>query len=337
MRYNDGKNMFVFIEESKDKIHNVSLELLSEARRLKEQYTYKGNIVAIYLTDKAKNTDKLYQYGAEQVVLAKDPKFASYQTVLYAKAMAEVIDLMHPEIVLVGGTNLGRDLAPRISAKVQTGLTADATHLAFEEESMEFLMTRPAFGGNINATIICQDHYPKMATVRPGVFEKEEFSSNETSPIEISIKASHDTKIKLIEEQHKPENHQDISKARIVVSGGRGVSGCFHMLNDVAKTVKGEVGASRAVVDQGLAYKEMQVGQTGKTIKPTIYLACGISGAIQHTAGMDKSELIIAINTDEKAPIFQVADLGIVGDAKEILPLLHERLSNTKYGNALNQ
>lgn len=329
MDYKDGKNMFVFIEEYKDRVHSVSLELLSEARRLKENYGYKGAIVAIYLSNQAKNTDVLYRYGAEHVVLAKDPKFASYQTVLYAKALEEVIHRMHPEIVLVGGTNLGRDLAPRVSAKVQTGLTADATHLAFEEETMEFLMTRPAFGGNINATIICQDHYPKMATVRPGVFEKEEFSTNETTPTDIHIEANHESKIEVIQECDKPTSQQDITKARIVVSGGRGVSGCFHMLNDVAKSVKGEVGASRAVVDQGIAYKEMQVGQTGKTIKPTIYLACGISGAIQHTAGMDKSELIIAINTDEKAPIFQVADLGIVGDAKEILPLLNERLTRT--------
>ena len=328
MDYKDGKNILVFIEETNNTIHEVSLELLSEARRLKETFSYQGDILALYLTSEAKNCELIYQYGAEEILLAKDPKFHTYQTVLYAKSIAEVIEHMHPEICLIGGTNIGRDLAPRVSAKVKTGLTADATHLSFDADSMEFLMTRPAFGGNINATIICANHYPKMATIRPGVFEKTSYNVSKKQVKEIGIKADFSSNIRMLNEVKKEANHQDISKARIVVSGGRGVSGCFHMLNDVAKSLKGEVGASRAVVDQGIAYKEMQVGQTGKTIKPTIYLACGISGAIQHTAGMDKSEMIIAINTDEHAPIFKVADLGIVGDAKEILPLLQQKLAS---------
>ncbi len=326
MNYTDGKDILIFIEETNEELNDVSLELLSEARRLKNEFALTGDIIALYLSEHAKNIEKIYRYGAERILLAQDRKFSHYQTILYAQAIAEVIEQTHPDICLIGGSNIGRDLAPRVSAKVKTGLTADATHLSFDQESHQFLMTRPAFGGNINATIVCDSHAPKMATVRPNVFEKEVFNPKEKTPTKISINAIYETKIQLIDETKKTTNHQDIAKAKIVVSGGRGVSGCFHMLDDVAKSLKGEVGASRAVVDQGIAYKNMQVGQTGKTIRPTIYLACGISGAIQHTAGMDKSELIIAINTDEKAPIFDVADLGIVGDAKEILPLLYQRL-----------
>jgi len=326
MNYTDGKDILIFIEETNNQIHQVSLELLSEARRLKKEFSLDGDVVALYMTKEAKNINNLYRYGAERILLAQDNKFSHYQTILYAKAIAEVIAQTHPDICLIGGSNIGRDLAPRVSAKVKTGLTADATHLSFDEQTKQFLMTRPAFGGNINATIVCDSHSPKMATVRPNVFEKEVFTPKEENPTLITINAVYETKIHLMNEVKKTGKTQDIAKAKIVVSGGRGVSGCFHLLDDVAKSLKGEVGASRAVVDQGIAYKNMQVGQTGKTIRPTIYLACGISGAIQHTAGMDKSELIIAINTDEKAPIFEVADLGIIGDAKVILPLLHQRL-----------
>lgn len=321
-----SKDCFVFIEDNTE-IKDISLQLLSEAQRIKQEHSaHIENIVALYLTSKEIDLSSLYKYGADKVILVKDESLSPYDTVVYADVIKQVIEDYKPSIFLIGGSIIGRDLAPRVSAKLQTGLTADTTHLTVEDETGLFLMTRPAFGGNINATIICNEKTPQMATVRNNVFEKEEFNLPVTKPILFNPVILNRSSIKILKETPKPKHDSDITKARIIVSGGRGVSNCFDSLSEIAKCLDGEVGASRAVVDQQIAPKDIQVGQTGTTVRPVVYLACGISGAIQHTAGMDKSELILALNTDPKAPIFDIADVGLVVDAKEVLPLLQKRL-----------
>lgn len=321
-----SKDCFVFIEEN-DGIKDIGLQLLSEAQRIKQNHsTHIDRVVALYLSSEHRDISSLYKFGADQVITVIDPALSPYHTVLYADVIKQVVDVYQPSIFLVGGSIIGRGLAPRVSAKLQTGLTADTTHLAIENETGLFLMTRPAFGGNINATIICSDNTPQMATVRDNVFEKEAFNLKQLDPIVFAANINYTSHIKILKETPKPKPESTITSAKIVLSGGRGVADCFDMLKGVAEKLDGEVGASRAIVDQHLAVKEIQVGQTGTTVRPVVYIACGISGAIQHTAGMDKSELIIAVNTDENAPIFDIADIGLVVNAKEFLPLLQKRL-----------
>lgn len=321
-----SKDLFVFIEDN-NSIKDISLQLLSEAQRIKRQHSsHIDDVVALYLTSEDIDISTLYMHGADKVILVKNDLLSPYHTMIYAEVIKEVVDVYKPSILLIGGSITGRDLAPRVSAKLETGLTADTTHLTVEDETGLFLMTRPAFGGNINATIICDEKTPQMATVRNNVFEKEKFDLPVHEPINFTATISSKSNIKILKETPKPKNDIDITSAKIVVSGGRGVSDCFEALKGIAKYLDGEVGASRAVVDQHIASKEIQVGQTGTTVRPVIYFACGISGAIQHTAGMDKSELIIALNTDESAPIFDIADIGLVVNAKEVLPILQKRL-----------
>ena len=233
--------------------------------------------------------------------------------------------------MLFGATTIGRDLAPRLSARLETGLTADCTKLEISEE-MEFLMTRPAFGGNLMATITCSEHRPQMSTVRPGVMQKMDRIAGRKGEV-ISFTAKFDTskfKVRLVETVKEQKNKIDITEAKILISGGRGVGNQngFDQLSKLAHVLKAEVSASRAVVDAGVITHDRQVGQTGKTVRPDLYIAAGISGAIQHLAGMEESDFIIAINKDKHAPIFGVADLGIVGDVNKIIPLLTERLSH---------
>lgn len=321
-----SKDCFVFIEES-NSIKDISLQLLSEAQRIKQEHLqHIDNVVALYLTSEDIDVSTLYKHGADKVIIVKNDLFSPYHTVIYADVIKQVVEEYKPSIFLIGGSITGRDLAPRISAKLQTGLTADTTHLTIEDETGLFLMTRPAFGGNINATIVCNEKTPQMATVRNNVFEKEIFDLPILKPIFFNPTITSKSEIKILKETPKPKHDTNIVSAKIIVSGGRGVSECFDSLKGIAKQLDGEVGASRAVVDQHIVSKEIQVGQTGTTVRPVIYFACGISGAIQHTAGMDKSELIIALNTDENAPIFDIADVGLVVNAKEVLPLLQKRL-----------
>jgi electron transfer flavoprotein alpha subunit len=321
-----SKRCFVFIEEEKE-IKSISLQLLSEAQRIKSKHpNHIDEVVGIYLTDKETSLDALYKAGANTVIRVKDAAFAQYQTRLYADVIRQIVEEYEPSIFLIGGSHIGRDLAPRVSAKLQTGLTADTTHLDIDEESGLFLMTRPAFGGNLNATIICDEKSPQMATVRDNVFDVEYFDNIVGTCIDFKANISIKSSIELLDTIEKEKPETSITDARIIVSGGRGVSDCFDILKGVAGVLDGEVGASRAVVDQAIASKDIQVGQTGTTVRPVIYIACGISGAIQHTAGMDKSELIIAINTDPNAPIFDIADIGLIADAKKVLPLLQETI-----------
>ncbi len=321
-----NKTMMIFIEQRKGDIQKVSFELLGEARRLLTRHEKPWTLTALVIGDTLDDDTlrPLIEHGADQVICCEDASLKAYDTLFYTDAIEKIVNDIKPEVFLIGGTILGRDLAPRVSARLHTGLTADATHMDFEAESESDILqiTRPAFGGNLFATIVCENHKPQMASIRPGVFEPLEQNMKNQGEIErIPSPPSRVSQVKTLKSIKKEAPANTIDEARIIVSAGRGVKSCLDLVKDVADHFQGEVGASRALVDEGLIDKPSQIGQTGSTVRPVIYLACGISGAIQHVAGMDKSETVIAINTDEAAPIFNVADLGIIGDAK---PILHE-------------
>ena len=271
----------------------------------------------------------LAKAGADKVIYVDDAMLAEYVTEPYAKALTAVIKANDPEIVIFGASSIGRDLAPRVSARIHTGLTADCTKLEINEETKLLEMTRPAFGGNIMATILCADHRPQMATVRPGVMQALA-SCDKVGVVEkfdVEFTAA-DMNVEICEIVKTEKKSVDITEAKILVSGGRGLGSAegFGQLKDLAAALGGEVSASRAAVDNGWIDKDRQVGQTGKTVRPDLYVACGISGAIQHAAGMEESEFIVAINKEESAPIFSICDLGIVGDLNKIVPKLTEAL-----------
>ena len=338
------KGVYVFAQQVDNEISGIALELLGKGKELAAKL--ETEVTAVLIGYNVKNlADKLAEYGADKVILVDDPELETYRTEPYAHALASVIEKYKPEIVLVGATAIGRDLGPTVSARVKTGLTADCTVLEIgdfplnaipgqEQKHNQLLMTRPAFGGNTIATIACPDNRPQMATVRPGVMQKiapiagakaviEEYNpgftpNNKYVTIKEVVKAVSDT--------------VDIMDAKILVSGGRGVGSAenFKLLDDLAEAIGGTVSCSRAVVDSGWKPKDLQVGQTGKTVRPHVYFAIGISGAIQHVAGMEESDIIIAINKDESAPIFDVADYGIVGDLNKIVPMLTEKIKEAK-------
>lgn len=324
------KNVYVFCEQREGKLQNVALELLGEAHKLAADLNQE--VYAILLGHDIKGLSKdLIAHGADKVLVVDDKCLETYTTEPYAQAIYQIITDYKPSIVLIGATTIGRDLGPRLSARITTGLTADCTKLEISEEK-ELLSTRPAFGGNLMATIICPDHRPQMSTVRPGVMKAMDRDDNRKGEV-IEVNVNFDEskfKVKVIKTVKSEGKLVDISEAKILVSGGRGVGSKegFEMLGELAKVLKGEVSSSRACVDAGIIGHERQVGQTGKTVRPDLYLACGISGAIQHLAGMEESELIIAINKDKYAPIMSVADIGIVGDVNKIIPLLTERLKS---------
>lgn len=328
-----SRDIYVFIEQRSGKIQSVGYELLGEANSLAQDLGQK--VVGVLLGDGiASKAEELIAYGADEVVVVDDPALKEYLTEPYAKALTAVIREREPEIFLFGATSIGRDLAPRLSARIKTGLTADCTGLAIDPDTKLLMMTRPAFGGNLMAVIRCKNHRPQMATVRPGVMqpmEREEERQGTVTrfPVDFSD-LSHG--VELLEVIPKKKGVADITQAKCLVSGGRGVGSKenFQQLYDLAEALDGEVSGSRAAVDSGWLEKDRQVGQTGKTVRPELYLACGISGAIQHVAGMENSNCVIAINKNETAPIFGVADLGIVGDLNAILPRLTEAVKKAK-------
>lgn len=322
------KNVYVFVEQREGVIQNVGLELLGKARELADALNEK--VYAMLLGhDLTTQAQECIAYGADTVLRVDAPELATYVTEPYAQAIYQIIRDNKPSIVLIGATTIGRDLGPRLSARVETGLTADCTGLEISEER-DLLMTRPAFGGNLMATIICKEHRPQMSTVRPGVMRMGQRDENRKGTIE-DVKINFDKskfRVRVLETVKQTKNLVDITEAHVLISGGRGVGNAegFDMLRTIANTIGAEVSASRAMVDAGVLGHERQVGQTGKTVRPDLYFAMGISGAIQHLAGMEESEYIIAINKDKFAPIFNVADLGIVGDVRKIVPLLTEKL-----------
>ena len=322
------KNVYVFVEQREGVIQNVGLELLGKARELADALNEK--VYAMLLGhDLTTQAQECIAYGADTVLRVDAPELATYVTEPYAQAIYQIIRDNKPSIVLIGATTIGRDLGPRLSARVETGLTADCTGLEVSEER-DLLMTRPAFGGNLMATIICKEHRPQMSTVRPGVMRMGQRDENRKGTIE-DVKINFDKskfRVRVLETVKQTKNLVDITEAHVLISGGRGVGNAegFDMLRAMANPIGAEVSASRAMVDAGVLGHERQVGQTGKTVRPDLYFAMGISGAIQHLAGMEESEYIIAINKDKFAPIFNVADLGIVGDVRKIVPLLTEKL-----------
>ena len=331
-----NKNVYVFAEQREGVIQPVALELLGKARDLADVLGEK--VVAILagyqIADKA---NELIAYGADDVVVVDAPELKDYVTEQYTQAVYKVINEMLPNIVLFGASTIGRDLAPRLSARLEKGLTADCTKLEISDGSdpklpaNKLMMTRPAFGGNLMATIVAAKEGVQMATVRPGVMQKKAKDESRKGTV-INFTVNFDSSkfaVKLLETVKANKGLIDITEAKILVSGGRGV-GCkegFDKLGALAKVLDAEVSSSRAMVDAGIMPHDRQVGQTGKTVRPNLYFAMGISGAIQHLAGMEESDLIIAVNKDKFAPIFNVADMGIVGDVNKIVPMLTERLA----------
>jgi electron transfer flavoprotein alpha subunit len=339
--------VWVLAEQRENQLMDVSLELVSEGRKLADKLNEELSAI-VFGSDIKDTAEKLIAYGADHVYLIEDDRLEHYRTGPYTSLITDLIEKGRPEIVLLGATHNGRDLGPRISARINTGLTADCTKLEIDDEQGILLQTRPAFGGNLMATIVCPDHRPQMSTVRPGVMEKNEPDYDRTGDIkeiesnldngDIESEITREARIinlnsdlstvdvftEIKDIVKKAKSSVNLEDAEIIISGGRGVgdSDGFSVIEELAATLGGEVGASRAVVDEGWIDKDHQVGQTGKTVQPRVYVACGISGAIQHKAGMEKSDLIIAVNTDPEASIFDICDYGIVGDLHEIVPLL---------------
>ena len=340
MSLEEYKGVYVFAEQVDNKLSGIAFELLGKAKDLAADLN--AEVAAVLIGSDVKGlADELAAYGADKVIVVDDPELKEYRTEPYAHALASVIEKYKPEIMLVGATAIGRDLGPRVSARVQTGLTADCTQLEIgdfpinpvagkEQKHNQLLMTRPAFGGNTIATIACPDNRPQMATVRPGVMQKiAKIEGAKANVEEFNPGFTPDNKyVEIMEVVKSVSETVDIMDAKILVSGGRGVGSAenFKILEDLAEALGGEVSCSRAVVDNGWKTKDLQVGQTGKTVRPQVYFAIGISGAIQHVAGMEESDLIIAINKDETAPIFDVADYGIVGDLNKIVPELTKQI-----------
>ncbi len=340
MNLAEYKGVFVYAEQIDNELNSIAFELIGEGKNLAD--TLGTEVTAVLMGSDIKGlADELAAYGADKVIVVDDPQLKDYRTEPYTHALASVIEKYKPEIFLVGATAIGRDLGPRVSARIHTGLTADCTQLEIgdfpmtaipgkEQKKNQLLMTRPAFGGNTIATIACPDFRPQMATVRPGVMQKLPKQEGAKAVIEeFNPGFTPDHKyVEILDIVKSVANCVNIMDANILVSGGRGV-GCaenFQMLEDFADAIGGTVSCSRAVVDAGWKPKDLQVGQTGKTVRPNVYFAIGISGAIQHMAGMEESDIIIAINKDETAPIFDVANYGIVGDYQKIVPALTEKL-----------
>lgn len=328
-----SKDVFVFVEQRDNTIQKVGIELLGKARELADALGQ--DVVAMLVGSNIKDkADLLIRHGADKVIVVEDKMLEEYVTEPYAKAIFSIIKKYEPEIVIYGASSIGRDLAPRLAARIHTGLTADCTGLAIEEESKNLLMTRPAFGGNLMATIVCEDFRPQMATVRPGVMKAMDSDPSRKGEVIVENIEFTDADMNVtVKEILKIENKKkDITEANILVSGGRGLGGPegFQPLEKLAKVLGAEISSSRAAVDAGWVEKDRQVGQTGKTVRPELYFAMGISGAIQHLAGMEESDLIIAVNKNPNAPIFEVADLGIVGDINKVVPKLTEAIKKEK-------
>lgn len=328
------KDLWVFIEtDDGGKAKNVGIELLTPGRDLAAKQG--GALVAVVIGNQVDSAvDEAKRHGAETIIIVEGEEYAHYTTDAYVIALNALVEKYGPTSILIGASNNGRDLAPRLSCRLKTGLTADCTALDIDEESGNVAWTRPAFGGNLMATIMCPDNRPQIGTVRPGVFKKSEAANMEAELIreEIHVEAERIRTQVLEMIQDMSDENVDLEGAEIIVSGGRGVGGPdgFEPIRALAAELGATVGASRAAVDAGWISHAHQVGQTGKTVGPKLYIACGISGAIQHLAGMSGSDVIVAINKDANAPIFSVADYGVVGNLFEVLPVLTKELKKAR-------
>ena len=328
------KDLWVFVETNEDgTAKNVGLELLTPGKDMAAKQG--GALVAVVIGSKVDEAVKAAsEHGADKVIVVDGPEYASYTTDAYAIALCTLVEKYGPTSMLIGATNNGRDLGPRVSCRLKTGLTADCTGLDIDEESGNVAWTRPAFGGNLMATILCPDHRPQIGTVRPGVFKKSDAVEAKAEVIKEDIHVdAKDIRTQVLELIKEADGENvDLEGAEIIVSGGRGVGGPegFEPVKALADVLGGVVGASRAALDAGWIAHAHQVGQTGKTVGPKLYIACGISGAIQHVAGMSGSDCIVAINKDPEAPIFDIADYGVVGNLFEVLPVLTEEIKKAR-------
>lgn len=332
MNIADYKGVWVFAEQREGELQKVSLELLGEGRRQADKLGVK--LTALLLGNNIEGLSKtLAEHGADEVLVADDKLLEHYTTDAYTKVICDLANERKPGILFVGATFIGRDLGPRVAARLNTGLTADCTSIDVDVENGDLLATRPAFGGNLMATIACPNHRPQMATVRPGVFAKVESNGANCNIEKVKVELTDsDVRTKVLETVKTTKDIVDISEANFIVSGGRGVGSKenFALLEELADVLGGTVAGSRGAVEKGWIENAYQVGQTGKTVKPSIYIACGISGAIQHVAGMQDSDLIIAVNKDDTAPIMKVADYAIVGDLTKVVPELIAQVKEIK-------
>ncbi len=324
---NEYKNIWVFIETECGKPKNVGYELLNVARPLADQ---KGcPLVAVVIGKDIEDVAKdAIRYGADSAIIVDGPEYEHYTTDAFTKAMVTLVERYKPETLMIGATNNGRDMGPRVSCRLKTGLTADCTEIDIDEKTGNIAWTRPTFGGNLMATIMCPDNRPQMGTVRPGVFKKGAYDESRTGDIikeDVHV-ASEQIRTTLVERVNEITEAVNLEEAEVIVAGGRGVGSAenFKLLEELAEVLDATLGCSRAVVDAGWMPYAHQVGQSGKTVAPKLYFAIGISGAIQHLTGIAGSDTVIAINKDPDAPIFGVADYGIVGNLVEIVPALTE-------------
>ena len=330
----EWKGIWVFAEQRNGIIQNVTYELLTEGKKLAQDLSCE--VAGVLVGDDAieKNAQSLFDYGADKVYLISHPELKNYRTAPYTRAITELINKYRPEIFLIGATTTGRDLAARMAVRINCGLTADCTGLSIDPDKKILQQTRPAFGGNIMATIISPNHRPQMATVRPKVFKKISVSGGKNEDIIRfnPVLKEEDLLVKILEIVKDESIKVNLQDAEIIVSGGRGIQDPknFAMVEELAQTLGGAVGASRATVDAGWISAHHQVGQTGKTVAPKLYIACGIAGKIQHLVGMQSSDTIVAINKDPDAPIFKVATYGIVGDCLEVVPMLVRKIKELR-------
>jgi electron transfer flavoprotein alpha subunit len=330
-RLEEYKDVMVFAEQREGKVAAVSYELLGAGRRLADELG--TQLLAVLLGAGEGEAQELVKWGADKVILCSDSSLESFNDDTYSNVLATIIGEHKPSIVLAGATPIGRSFLPRVAARVRTGLTADCTSLEIDKETKNLLQVRPAFGGNIMATILCPDYRPQMATVRPRVMKKGDYDENRTGEIIHVPVDSAPSRTKVLEfVKEVSEVSVNLHETDIIVAGGRGMGGekGYKMLEEFADALGGAVGASRAAVDEGWIPYSHQVGQTGKTVNPKVYFACGISGAVQHLVGMQSSDIIIAINKNPEAPIFNVATYGIVGDIFEIVPMLTRKIKEIK-------
>lgn len=331
IQLNDYKDVLVFAEQREGKAAPVSIELLGIGRRLADELGTK--LLAVMLGADESEAKELIKWGADRVYLCSNSELIKFNDDPYADILTRVINEQKPSIVLAGATPVGRSFIPRVAARLRTGLTADCTLLEIDKETRNLLQVRPAFGGNIMATILCPDYRPQMATVRPRVMKRGTYDENRTGEI-FNVQMDNITsRTKVIDSVKEVSGISvNLHEAEFIVAGGRGATGekGFKLLEELAQVLGGVVGASRAAVDEGWISYSHQVGQTGKTVNPKIYIACGISGAVQHLVGMQSSDIIIAINKNPEAPIFNVATYGIVGDLFEIVPMLIKRIKEVK-------
>ena len=326
------KDLWVFIETNPDGTpKSVGLELLNPGKQLASEQG--GKLVAVVIAgDASMATKAAGQHGADCIIAVEGQEYKFYSTDAYSAALTHLVKKYEPLTLMIGATGNGRDLAPRVASRVKTGLTADCTQLSIDEQTGCIAWTRPAFGGNLMAVIFCADHTPQMGTIRPGIFKKPAPIERDVEIIKESFSVDpKDIRTRIVEVLTEVAEKVDLEGADIIVTGGRGVGGPegFDVIRSFAKSLGAVVGSSRAAVEEGWISHAHQVGQTGKAVSPKVYIACGVSGAVQHVAGMSSSETIIAINKDPNAMIFSIADYGIVGDIFKVLPMLEKELRNT--------